>query len=95
MKEKPDDIFERLKNGETIPADDPEIHKLRDESYAGKEVLVRMNLSSDPSEIRTLLGMLTGSSIDESTAVFTPFTLIMESPSRLVRMCLSISTASF
>lgn len=72
MKEKPDDIFERLKNGETIPADDPEIHKLRDESYAGKEVLVRMNLSSDPSEIRTLLGMLTGSSIDESTAVFTP-----------------------
>lgn len=72
MREKPDDIFERLKNGETILPDDPDGYKLRDESYASKEVLVRMNLSSDPSEIRTLLGMLTGSTIDESTAVFTP-----------------------
>ena len=72
MKEKPDDIFERLKNGETIPADDPDAYKLREETYASKELLDRMNQSSDPSEIRNILGMLTGSTIHESTAVFTP-----------------------
>lgn len=66
------DIFERLKNGEAIPPNDPDIHKLREASYATKELLIRMNNSSDPAEIRNLLGRITGSEIDESTTVFTP-----------------------
>jgi len=66
------DIFERLKNGETIPAGDPQAYKMREASYAVKELLVRMNNSSDPAEIRDLLGLITGSEIDESTSLFTP-----------------------
>lgn len=37
-----------------------------------KELLVCMNRSSDPEEIRSLLSEITGSDIDESVAVFTP-----------------------
>ncbi|RAV28702.1 DapH/DapD/GlmU-related protein [Sinomicrobium soli] len=66
------DIFERLRNGETIPPGDPEASKMREASYATKKLLLRMNQSSDPGEIRDLLGRITGSEIDESTAVFTP-----------------------
>ena len=72
MKDKTTDIFERWRKGETIPAGDPAAYKLREASYATKELLVRMNNSSDPTEIRDLLGQITGSVIDESTAVFTP-----------------------
>lgn len=66
------DIFERLRNGETIPAGDPQAYRMRDASYATKKLLVQMNNSSDPAEIRTLLSRITGSEIDESVAVFTP-----------------------
>ena len=66
------DIFEQLRNGETIAANHPEAYKLRDASYATKKLLVQMNNSSDPAEIRELLSQITGSAIDESVAVFTP-----------------------
>lgn len=66
------DIFERLRNGETIPYSDPQAYKMRDASYATKKLLVQMNDSSDPAEIRDLLSQITGSEMDESTAVFTP-----------------------
>ena len=66
------DIFDRLRNGETILADDPQAYKMREESYATKELLIQMNNSSDPLEIRGLLGEITNSEIDESTALFTP-----------------------
>jgi acetyltransferase-like isoleucine patch superfamily enzyme len=66
------DIFERLKNGETLLPGDPEAYKLMDACYATKKLLVQMNNSSDPSEIRDLLSRVTGSEIDESVAVFTP-----------------------
>ena len=56
MKTKASDIFERLRNGETIPPNDPQAYKMRDESHKTKELLVRMNNSSDPAEIRNLLG---------------------------------------
>ena len=45
---------------------------MRDASYVTKALLVQMNNSSDPAEIRDLLGQVTGSEIDESVAVFTP-----------------------
>lgn len=66
------DIFERLRNGETIPPNDPEAYKLRDASYATKKLLVQLNNSFDPAEIRDVLSQITGSEIDESLAVFTP-----------------------
>jgi len=65
-------IFERLLSGESIPSGDPEAFKLREASFSAKELLVQMNNSSDPSEIRSLLSQITGSKINESVALFTP-----------------------
>jgi acetyltransferase-like isoleucine patch superfamily enzyme len=66
------DIFERLRNGETILPTDPEAYKMREASYKTKELLVQMNNATDPTEIRELLSQITGTEIDESIAVFTP-----------------------
>ena len=66
------DIFERLRNGETIPADDRQAYMMQEASYVTKELLVRMNNSANPVEIREILGQITGSEIEESTALFTP-----------------------
>jgi acetyltransferase-like isoleucine patch superfamily enzyme len=66
------DIFERLRSGETILPNDPEAFQLREASFATKKLLVPLNNSSDPAEIRELLSQITGSEIDESVAVFTP-----------------------
>jgi len=65
-------IFERLRDGETIHSTDPEGFKLREASFATKELLVKMNNSSDPTEVRDLLSQITGSEIDKSVDVFTP-----------------------
>lgn len=66
------DIFERLRNGETIFPNDPEAYKLREASYQTKELLVQMNNATDPKEIRELLSHITATEIDESVAIFTP-----------------------
>ncbi|HTQ66538.1 MAG TPA: DapH/DapD/GlmU-related protein [Puia sp.] len=66
------DIFERLRNGQTVLSNDPQSYKLREASYATKELLVRMNNANNPAEIRDLLGRIIGSPIDENTDVFTP-----------------------
>jgi acetyltransferase-like isoleucine patch superfamily enzyme len=66
------DIFEQLRSGETIAANDPEAYKLREASFATKKLLVRMNNASEPAEIRDLLSKITSSEIHESVVVFTP-----------------------
>ena len=66
-------IFERLRNGETISASDPNAYKMREASFNTKKLLVQMNNSCEPTEIRNLLSQITDSEIDESVAVFTPF----------------------
>lgn len=66
------DIFERLKMGETILPNDPDAYKMREESYRTKKLLAQMNNAKEPSEIRNLLGQITGTEIHESTEVFTP-----------------------
>lgn len=66
------DVFERLRNGEVIHAGDPQGYKMREASYKTKALLVQMNNSADPVEIRDLLSQITDSDIDESVAVFTP-----------------------
>ena len=70
--EHTNDIFEQLRNGKTVASDNPEAYKLREASFATKKLLIQMNNSSDPAEIRDLLSQITGSDIDESVAVFTP-----------------------
>lgn len=47
-------------------------YRLREASFATKSILVQMNNSANPREIRDLLSQITGSTIDESTTVFTP-----------------------
>lgn len=69
----PTDVFARLRNGGTIPADDPEFGKLVDASFATRKLLLRLNQSADPNEMRHLLSQITGNEIDESTAIFPPF----------------------
>ena len=66
------DIYERLRNGETIFSNDPEAYKLREASFATKKLLVQLNDSSDAAETRHLLSQITGSKIDETVVVFTP-----------------------
>ncbi|CAD0000843.1 DapH/DapD/GlmU-related protein [Flavobacterium salmonis] len=65
-------IFERLKNGETILPNDPDAYRLREASFATKKLLVLMNNSSNPEEIRDFLSQITDTEIDESVTVFTP-----------------------
>lgn len=66
------DVFEQLRNGETVVAHHPEAYKLREASFAIKKLLVQLNNSSDSAEIRDLLSQITGSEIDKSVEVFTP-----------------------
>ena len=65
-------IFERLRKGETIPADNPQRQLLRKVAFDTKELLVTMNNSSHPDEIRNCLSQITASVIDDSVCVFTP-----------------------
>jgi acetyltransferase-like isoleucine patch superfamily enzyme len=66
------DIFERLRNGEAITPNDPEAFKLRDACFVTRKLLVQLNNSSNPEEMRDLLRQITASEIDDSVAVFTP-----------------------
>lgn len=66
------DIFERLRNGETILPNDSEAYKMREASYNTKKLLVQMNNATEPNEVRNLLSQITGAEVDESVAVFTP-----------------------
>ena len=72
MKPTPD-IFARLRNGETVPFNDPEYHKLRDVSFATRKLVLQLNQSTDPEEMRALLSRITDTEIDETTAIFPPF----------------------
>jgi len=66
------DIFERLRRGEIILPNEPEAYRMREESFITKKLVVQMNSTPNPDEIRNLLGQITGSEIDESVAIFTP-----------------------
>lgn len=66
------DIFERLRNGETISSNDAQAYKMREASFATKKILVQMNNATEPEEIRNFLSQITAAEIDESVTVFTP-----------------------
>ena len=67
------DIFTRLRNGETVPFNDPEYPKLRDVSFDTRKLLLQLNQSTEPEEMRDLLSRIMGTLIDESSAIFPPF----------------------
>jgi acetyltransferase-like isoleucine patch superfamily enzyme len=71
-KMKPKSIFDRLREGETVYTNDPEGFKLREASFETKKLLVQMNNSSSPAEVRDLLSQITDSKIDSTVDVFTP-----------------------
>lgn len=66
-------IFERLKNGDIISSIDEDAYKMREASFATKELLLQMNNATNPETIRDLLSQITESSLDETVTVFTPF----------------------
>ncbi|RZJ91036.1 MAG: sugar O-acetyltransferase [Chryseobacterium sp.] len=66
------DIFERLRNGEIISPNDPDAHHMLEASFATKKLLVQMNNAIEPSEVRSILGQITGSEINETVNIFTP-----------------------
>lgn len=68
-------IFERLRTGHSISPQDPDAHQLRDASYATKELLLKMNNTADPEEVRKLLSQITGVELDASVHVFTPLNI--------------------
>jgi acetyltransferase-like isoleucine patch superfamily enzyme len=65
-------IFDRLKNGETITPGDSQSMELREESFNTMKLVHQMNNSSNPEQIRILLSQITGKEIDESTTLFPP-----------------------
>lgn len=69
-----EDIFARLLKGETILPDDPQMYRLRDEAFAVKSLLNRMNNASHPEEITATLAQILEQEI-ENVAVFTPIYL--------------------
>jgi acetyltransferase-like isoleucine patch superfamily enzyme len=48
---------------------------MREASYNTKKLLVQMNSTAEPNEVRSLLSQITATEIDESVAVFTPLYL--------------------
>jgi acetyltransferase-like isoleucine patch superfamily enzyme len=65
-------VFQRLVNGEAISPEDPDAFKMREASYHTKKLLLQMNNTSEPAEVRKFLSQITNSEIDESVVVFTP-----------------------
>lgn len=70
-----DSIFQRLRAGSSVDLHDAEAHKLMEASYATKKLLLRLNSTSDPSEIREYLREITNGTIDNSVNVFTPLSI--------------------
>lgn len=66
------DIFERLRNGESVPFNDPQYSKIGQACYDTKKLLLQLNSTAEQTQVRTLLSQITGSEIDDSTTVFTP-----------------------
>jgi acetyltransferase-like isoleucine patch superfamily enzyme len=67
------DIFERLKNGEAVAFNDPEYYKIGDACKQTKKLLLEMNNTSEADEVRRLLAKISGSEIDKSVTIYTPF----------------------
>jgi acetyltransferase-like isoleucine patch superfamily enzyme len=73
MEKEPTDIFERLRNGDVVPLNDPdfgEVNKLVNRTLA---IMPTLNSSTSTKETRQLLGKVIGKEVDATTTVFVPF----------------------
>jgi len=67
------DIFERLRNGEAVRHTDPEYDKITQGVNRALKLSQQLNNAPDTDNIRDFLAELTGSVIDPTTTLFTPF----------------------
>ncbi|SDR02033.1 DapH/DapD/GlmU-related protein [Flagellimonas zhangzhouensis] len=66
------DIFQRLRNGETLSFDEPDFYKLAEVAERAMDILVDLNSSRTIKDIRRHLSNLVGYQVDESTTLYTP-----------------------
>jgi acetyltransferase-like isoleucine patch superfamily enzyme len=66
-------IFERLQSGQPIRLDDPEYYHIAEGVKRTMELSQRLNTATDPDQVRFYLGEITGTTIDPSTTLFSPF----------------------
>lgn len=71
--QKANNIFDRMRSGGPIRLDDPEYYKVWKIVTRTIKLSAALNTSTDVDQIRERLSEITGSKIDESTIVFTPF----------------------
>ncbi|MFD2099926.1 DapH/DapD/GlmU-related protein [Flagellimonas iocasae] len=67
------DLFERMREGGTIPHDDPQMPKLSKMVEKTMELRAALNSSTSQDEIRERLSEIIGQKIDDSTRIFVPF----------------------
>jgi len=67
------DIFHRLKAGELVHLDDPEFYRVDEVVHRTIALSPLLNASTNTNDARIKLSEIIGSSLDESTTVFTPF----------------------
>ena len=67
------DIFERMLEGGIIRNDDPQFLKIFEQVSKTKALSVQLNNSTNPDEIRAIMGEVIGKKVDETTTIFTPF----------------------
>ena len=67
------DIFQRLLKGEAVPFNDPDYFRIIKACNDTRKLLSRLNVASEPEEIRNLIGKIIGFKVDATTMVFPPF----------------------
>lgn len=73
MPQKTTDIFERLRAGTTIPANDPELPKMWKKIAQTIKLSAVLNQSDSVQKTREYLSEIIGQQIDGSTIIFVPF----------------------
>ncbi len=71
--EKDNDIFNRLKSGESIRLNDPEYPRVLEVVGRTLKISNQLNKAGDMNIVRAFLSDIIGKSIDESTTIFPPF----------------------
>lgn len=67
------DIFERLKNGISVPFSDPNYSEIGSACAETKKLNIELNNSTEGNEAREILEKITNSNVSETVTIFTPF----------------------
>lgn len=88
-------IFDRLQAGEWILPGDPGYKEVGETVSRTMKLLAELNASGDVNQARSLLGKITGTSIDESTRLFPPFSINIGKFTRIGKNVFINSDCSF